>query len=85
MVKDIPFVDHTYSKRSGSITPKQNTPVRRNTKSPAVRAMERVGAAEVLLVCESVRAISTLSAVFSRKITCKLYSIEKDARETLTS
>ncbi|MFY3740174.1 MAG: glycine cleavage system H lipoate-binding protein, partial [Candidatus Nitrosomirales archaeon] len=38
---------------------------------------------EVLLVCESVKAISTIGATLTGRLTGKLVSVEKDARKTL--
>ncbi len=54
-------------------------------KSPVVRAMERVGAAEVLLVCEGIRAVNVIAATIFGKIHSKLDPIEKDAIKTLSS
>lgn len=54
-------------------------------KHPAVRAMERVGAAEVLLVCESIRAVNVIAGTIFGKNHGKLDPIEKDARKMLGS
>ncbi len=54
-------------------------------KSPVVRAMERFGAAEVLLVCEGTRTMNVIAATVFGKVHSKLTPIEKDARETLDS
>jgi hypothetical protein len=87
MGKDISFVDHTYPEKSLSSAPgpegKKVHSDNTKRKSPAVSAMERVGAAEVLLVCESVKAISTIGATLTGRLTGKLVSVEKDARKTL--
>ena len=86
MVKELSFNDHVKHKDKSD---SKASAVRKSDsiahKSPAVRAMERVGAAEVLLACESVKAVSALGATFSGKLRGKLTSVENDARKTLAS